>query len=99
MEEIKQQLPGHNVFYIENTAGFQLSRIPVGGEAYIRRNSRSTFTTSVKAVVTVLTFLRSMPDIGIEFGGPIAWELKLQTTVAASSIEKEYVAAFNAGSN
>ena len=32
VEEIKQQLSGHDVFYIRNTAGFQSSGIPVGGE-------------------------------------------------------------------
>ena len=38
VEEIKQQLRGHDVFYIKNTAGFQLSGMLMMERGYIRRN-------------------------------------------------------------
>ena len=116
----------------------------IGALLYLSINTRPDLSYSVgvlarhcinpsfkacQAVLRVLTFLRSTPDMGIEFknseldlhaysdadwagdhdsrrsttgyvvfaaGGPIAWQSKLQTTVAASTMEAEYMAAFNA---
>jgi hypothetical protein len=82
-----------------------------------------------KALIRLLLYLRSTPNIGLTFtgteldlfaysdadwagdldsrrsttgyvvyaaGGPIAWQSKLQTTVAVSTMEAEYMAAFGA---
>ena len=82
-----------------------------------------------KALLRLLMYLRSTPNIGLKFygndlnlfgfsdadwagdldsrrsttgyvvyaaGGPIAWQSKLQTTVAVSTMEAEYMAAFGA---
>ena len=76
----------------------------------LARHCINTIFKACQAVLRVLTFLRSTPDIGIELKNNeldlhaysdadwagIAWQSKLQTTVAASTMEAEYMAAFNA---
>ena len=82
-----------------------------------------------KALVRLLIYLRSTPEVGIQFrnddlnlfaysdadwagdldtrrsttgyivyaaGGPIAWQSKLQSTIAVSTMEAEYMSAFAA---
>ena len=62
VEEIKQQLPDHDVFYIGDTAGFQLSGIPVGGEAYIRRKLQENIDGTTSVIEAITTKLSSKQE-------------------------------------
>ena len=60
MEEIKPQPPDHDVFYIGNTAGFQLSEIPIDGEAYICRKIQESINSET-SVVEAITLQSANP--------------------------------------
>jgi len=62
LPEIKRKLPDHHVFYIGNEAGFELSGIPVGGEAFIRRKFQENIDSTRNVIAAITTQLTSKQE-------------------------------------
>ena len=60
--EIKLRLPSHDVFYIGDAVGFQLSGIPVGGETFIRRKLQENLDSTKNVIAAIVNKLSSTQE-------------------------------------